>query len=280
MNVRAKFSHAIVLLKDHSHLVWFGVCCLTFNAVTQAGTLASDTSPYTLNNLVALEATQESLAGLVLSDPSRDAGTLAGHWVGSLDANGWNLNFSGTWGADAVTVNHSGSLNVPGDFSTWTYTGLIAGDSFSGQGRIDYDPRWWSVFLKGVLQVVVYGAQTLVDGGTATRLVSKGVVYVGDKIIDHYLPEESEITPPPSNPPPTPPSEEVSLIQSKLIIGGAGIRIDQVGTYDSSGSISFMMSVSPVPEPSTTVMLISGMAVLAWISRRNRASARPFCQFS
>jgi hypothetical protein len=244
--------------------------------------------PQSINAVVAMEATQDTLASLLLARGSTTQPQVLGSWTGVIDGSGWNLNFTGSYLGIGLSLFHVGTLDVAGDQETWSSSGTYGSTTFSETGSISFDPSWFSDLLYIANRVIVRGTQVFatvttaaatapVGGsvpaaiavGTFSAVVSEGAIKVGDQTVQKWTTSGGIGNPPPNPPVPTP-LFSLSYISDPNATGVPPLFLYQYGGLDqATGQAQF--TATSVPEPSALVLLGAGAAgLLLRGARRHR----------
>lgn len=245
------------------------VLAAVFPVSVAAAPLPSSFTDQDFNVLVALEATANDFASLILLGGAAVLPQPLGTWTGTVSSTGWDLSFSGALNGTSLSLTQSGSL--VSQTATWTDSGSYGAAGLSGSGMSAEDPSWLQTFLKIGAVIVVGGTQlasSVASGGTAAVFnvvaspITAGVL---NKIID----DSTEVKPP-TTPPPVAP--KASLKSTSLILTNSNVEefaLLQTGTLDlTTGAVSFRSSV--VPEPGGLGLLGVGLLGLGIVVRQRR----------
>jgi hypothetical protein len=242
---------------------------LLTNQSADAGAIPPTLSDLQITTLVAAETTVGDLSMVTfLNDQMVPAGPV-GEWRGVINPTNWSLVFSGTLAGKPLSIQQSGILTGPAtapfDRATWTNTGFFGSDTIIGSGTFTFDPGWLETIFVGAVDATIGGIQAVecvatVGTGCIAGVVASSVgLKVIDKIVDDAAKTNASITISPNGI-----SSDVTAIFQTSESAQTQLSLSESGTLNSDGSIT-LIAQSPIPEPSSFVLLCAAVIVLSLV---------------
>jgi len=242
-----------------------------FSTIAEATLLPPELTDQDINTLVALEATQNTLllTALHLNQPYTNDQYL-GRWSGNISLSGWSLEFSGVLNGTDLSITQTGVLDLANNKATWINSGHFGLDVLAGDGSILFDPSWTEVLFGIAVGAVQVMNATTVVGGVVGVIVS-GLLIAGEVGMEEAAADVKGKIEKKENQQ-TKVSSEITMKSSTFSPDPLlDVRFTQTGFLDpTTGRTTFEAQSSTVPEPSTIVLMVTGMAALVWCSARKK----------
>lgn len=244
-----------------------------------AGSFSDGMSPSEFMTNAALESTGVNLFDLVLLSNAQlqlPQPQLLGAWTGTINDNGWVLNFSGNLAGQPITLVDSGAAGL--NQVQWTVAGNVGVIPITANGSLTYDPTfgntgkyYGSVAVTGGIEAgIAFGAGICTLGvgllfGAGTALISD----LASNVLAKSISSNTSLI--------VPAGASTACLNSGVSSDGTPFGISQFGERDLTTGASWI-STYIVPEPNSFLLVTSllGVTGLRWrrLIRKGRVARR------